>query len=328
MNRERFIKQRRTDWQQFEKLVGRMQSTRIAKWRSGDVAALSRLYRSICYDLSLVQSREWGARLEQYLNDLVAQGHNCLYRSPPQSLTAVTEFLMGGFPALLRRRKGSFQIALALFLLPFTGSMIVGWVRPDLAEFVVTQQSLEATEENFGSSLYSSLDDRYATERSLMSGFYVFNNAGIALQAFALGSFCGIGTAIILLFNGIELGFVTGFVASRNGVLAENFFSFVVTHGAFELTAIVIAGAAGLVLGQGILFPEDMTRTESLRKHGIQSLQLALGAAAMLVIAALIEAFFSPLPMPALIKYIVGGFAWFTVVLYLWKAGAGMEEPE
>jgi hypothetical protein len=72
MNRERFIRQRRGDWQLFEQLTARLRGRRTSRWQSQDVAELSRLYRSICYDLSMVQSREWGARLEQYLNDLVA----------------------------------------------------------------------------------------------------------------------------------------------------------------------------------------------------------------------------------------------------------------
>ena len=72
MNRERFIRQRRADWQQFESLISNLRGRRQRTWGSQDISNLSRLYRSICYDLSLVQSREWGARLEQYLNDLVA----------------------------------------------------------------------------------------------------------------------------------------------------------------------------------------------------------------------------------------------------------------
>lgn len=321
MNRERFIRQRRDEWQQFESLVGRLQVTRTRKWRSGDIATLSRMYRSICYDLSLVQSREWGARLEQYLNDLVAQGHNCLYRSPPQTLHSLIAFFSRDFPQLLRRRGGSFLIAAALFGLPFLIAAAIGWARPELAEFVVTQQAIDATRENFETATYTRFDDRYARDRLLMSGFYVFNNAGIALQAYALGAFCGVGTAIILLFNGIELGSVFGYVAGQGGALAENFFSFVITHGAFELTAIVISGTAGIVLGQGLLFPGDETRAASLRRHGLESLQLALGAAAMLGVAAAIEAFFSPLPIPAMFKYAAGTLAWLVVGLYLWQGG-------
>ncbi len=118
MNRERFIRDRRADWRSFESLVSRMRTTKQSRWASQDVANLSRLYRSICYDLSLVQSREWGARLEQYLNDLVAQGHNCLYRTPPKSLAAVGQFFAFGFPRLLRKKSIAFLIAFALFVVP------------------------------------------------------------------------------------------------------------------------------------------------------------------------------------------------------------------
>ena len=68
MNRDRFLRQRANDWRRFEKLVYEMKRKRVARWNSHDVTELSKLYRSICYDLSLVQSREWGAQLERYLN--------------------------------------------------------------------------------------------------------------------------------------------------------------------------------------------------------------------------------------------------------------------
>ena len=143
MNRERFIRDRRNDWREFETLVSRMKNSRQSKWGTRDVATLSRLYRSICYDLSLVQSREWGARLEQYLNDLVAQGHNCLYRSPPQSVRAVWDFFAVGFPRLLRRRYKPFFLALALFLVPLIASVWVGYTRPDLAELIAGRETIE-----------------------------------------------------------------------------------------------------------------------------------------------------------------------------------------
>ena len=65
---------------------------------------LARLYRPVCCDLLLVQSREWGRRLELYLNDLVAQGHSCLYRSRPGSIRSLLKFVAHSFPMLLRVR--------------------------------------------------------------------------------------------------------------------------------------------------------------------------------------------------------------------------------
>lgn len=323
MNRERFIRQRRSDWQQFEALMSRLRGRGQRKWASRDVADLSRLYRSICYDLSLVQSREWGARLELYLNDLVAQGHNALYRSAPKSLSVVWDFFAYEFPRTFRRRIGAFSLALALFLIPFLVSAIVGWQRPDIAEMIAGKESLEAASQNFGQELYTDMDSKYAGQRSAMAGFYVKNNTGIAFQAYALGTFIGLGTCFVLLSNGISIGMVTGYILSAGHPTTENFFSFVISHGSFELTAIVIAGGGGFVLAHGILFPGQRTRMDSLRHNGLESLKLALGAGAMLAIAALLEGYFSPLPIPAVIKYIVGSCLWLLVISYLSFAGRG-----
>ena len=323
VNRERFIRQRRSDWQQFEALMSRLRGRGQRKWASRDVADLSRLYRSICYDLSLVQSREWRARLELYLNDLVAQGHNALYRSAPKSLSVVWDFFAYEFPRTFRRRIGAFSLALALFLIPFLVSAIVGWQRPDIAEMIAGKESLEAASQNFGQELYTDMDSKYAGQRSAMAGFYVKNNTGIAFQAYALGTFIGLGTCFVLLSNGISIGMVTGYILSAGHPTTENFFSFVISHGSFELTAIVIAGGGGFVLAHGILFPGQRTRMDSLRHNGLESLKLALGAGAMLAIAALLEGYFSPLPIPAVIKYIVGSCLWLLVISYLSFAGRG-----
>ncbi|MCA9063516.1 MAG: stage II sporulation protein M [Planctomycetaceae bacterium] len=321
MNREVFIRRRRADWKSFDLLTDRLRNRRTADWSSDDVAQMARLYRSICYDLSLVQSREWGYRLEQYLNDLVGRGHNCLYRSPPTSLGAILRFLSHGFPALLRHRRYSFLAALLLFAGPFLISMIVGWMNPDVAEQVVGSEMLRGMDKMYSDKRPDALSAEMAGGMFMMGGFYIVNNVGIAFRAFAMGVFVGIGTIKELVFNGIVLGMVFGYVLSVGGQMRENFLTFVVGHGAFELTAIVIAGCAGLVLGQGILFPGKRERMASLIHHGLQSLQLAIGAGVMLVVAAAVEGFWSPFPTHPLVKYIVGAFLWLSVILYLTLAG-------
>lgn len=321
MNRERFIRDRRQDWQQFESLLTVMKNTRQSKWGNENVVTLSRLYRSICYDLSLVQSREWGARLEQYLNDLVAQGHNCLYRSPPQSARSVWDFFAVGFPRLLRRRSRPFFLALALFVIPLLASIWVGYTRPELAELIMGKEQIEAAIESYSKDLYTETDSRYSSERSRMFGFYVNNNTGIAFKAFAMGVLAGIGTCYVLITNGISIGIIKGVILAEGDPAADNFFSFIISHGSFELTAIVIAGAGGLILAQGILMPGQRTRMDSLRHHGKEALQLALGAGGMLFVAAMLEGYFSPLPIPSIYKYVTGTFLWLLVVIYLTMSG-------
>lgn len=322
MNRERFIRQRRADWQQYETLLTKMKHSRMSRWTGDEISKLSGLYRSLCYDLSLVQSREWGARLEQYLNDLVAQGHNCLYRSPPRSLDTVLRFLSDGFPALLRQRKHFFFVALALFTVPFVIAMIVAAVNPVLAEQLVDKANMEAAGSSYSKKLYSEGDQAYAAERTFMAGFYVWNNVGIAFQCFARGALFGIGTVVTLLFNGMTLGAISGYLINQGS--GDNFFSFAISHGSFELTAIVIAGAAGLLIGWGMVHPGEHSRVESLRVHGLDAVKLGSGAAFMLTIAALIEAYFSPHPaIPHAVKYFVGTLLWVLVGCYLMFGGRG-----
>jgi uncharacterized membrane protein SpoIIM required for sporulation len=321
VNRERFIRDRRNDWREFETLVSRMKNSPQSKWGNRDVATLSRLYRSICYDLSLVQSREWGARLEQYLNDLVAQGHNCLYRSPPQSVRAVWDFFAVGFPRLLRRRYKPFFLALALFLVPLIASVWVGYTRPDLAELIAGRETIEHALKSYENELYVEGDSRYSSERTRMFGHYINNNTSIAFQAFAMGVLVGIGTCYVLISNGIIIGILKGAILAKGNPTADNFFSFIISHGSFELTAIVIAGAGGLVLAQGILMPGQRTRGDSLKFHGVEALQLALGAGGMLFVAAMLEGYFSPLPIASSIKYVVGSMLWLLVVVYLTMSG-------
>ncbi|MFN5437734.1 MAG: stage II sporulation protein M [Planctomyces sp.] len=321
MNRERFIRDRRADWGRFEQLLGTMQHLPERQWQAVQVAELARLYRSVCYDLSLVQSREWGSRLEEYLNDLVAGGHNCLYRTPPTSLASILEFIALGFPRLLRRRWRAFALSTALFLVPFWVGTLVGATRPDLAVLVAGEEQLQQATESYSRQLYTSTDERYTGERSFMFGFYVNNNTGIAFQAFSLGALAGIGTCYVLLSNGISIGLVQGAMLSKGGATAVNFTSFVITHGSLELTAIVISGAAGFVLAQSLLLPGERTRMESLRHHGRESLQLVLGAGVMLFGAALLEGYFSPLPIAPAFKYAAGALAWLLVGLWLGLAG-------
>ena len=152
-----------------------------------------------------------------------------------------------------------------------------------------------------------------------MAGFYVQHNVGIAFKCFALGVFAGIGTAKELVFNSIVLGTVTGFLIGRGH--SAHFFEFVISHSSFELTAIVVAGAAGLIMGHALVHPGQVSRGEALRLRGLDAVKLALGAGFMLCVAALIEGFWSPSVIPRGVKMTGGAFFWILVILYLGLAG-------
>jgi uncharacterized membrane protein SpoIIM required for sporulation len=160
-----------------------------------------------------------------------------------------------------------------------------------------------------------------------MFGYYIMNNIGIAFQTFASGLLFGLGSLFFLLFNGLLIGAVSGHLSQIG--YGEPFWSFVVGHGAFELNAIVLAGAAGLQLGWALLAPGRYTRSEALRLAAQLAIRLLCGAALFLLIAAFIEAYWSSMTYTgATVKYVVGAGLWLLVLAYLALAGRGAHAPD
>jgi uncharacterized membrane protein SpoIIM required for sporulation len=152
-----------------------------------------------------------------------------------------------------------------------------------------------------------------------MAGFYVMNNVGIAFRCFATGILFGVGSVFFLVYNGIVTGTVIGHVTAAGH--GQNIFAFICGHAAYELGAIVIAGAAGLRLGYSLIATGNATRLESLRVAALGTVPLIAGAAAQLLIAAAVEAFWSPSSAPYPVKYAFGA-ASLVIVLGFWVFAA------
>lgn len=321
MTREQFIKRRQKDWARFEQLLRKCEFSRKPALSGEEISEFSSLYRSLCFDLSLVQSRDWGLTVSRYLNDLAARGHNCFYRSKPGSLLAVVKFVSSDFPRLLRENSGYFWLALALFVIPGLVAGVLIAIDVNWASRIVSTEHQALFDK-----MYSGNSERPDDANAAMAGFYVHNNIGIAFRCYATGAFAGLGTIFFLIYNSIFLGAVTSFVAVKGH--GERFFSFVIGHGSFELTAIVVSGAAGLILGHAMVHSGKRSWWDNLRVRGLVSVKIALGAAFMLAVAALLEGFWSPSGVPSSVKFAVGGLLWLVVILYLGFAGRSAERDD
>ena len=326
MNKRDFVRARMPAWTRFEKLLNRLSGSRIPKkMKSREVAEFSRLFRELANDLATVRSREWGEDLAAFLNHLVSRGYNAFYKAPPGVVQRGFDFLIREFPQLIRKNLWYVIAGLALFFVPMGISWAVVQNNPALAARVVPEQQLTQYR-----TMYAKRKDgargmgQMSGARTFMAGFYVRHNTTIAWRSFALGVLLGVGTVYTLLYNGIVIGTVAGYVVAVAD--SQRFLSFVITHGAFELTAISISGAGGLMLGNAILHPGQRTRWEALRVRGLEAIKLAFGAGVMLFIAAMIEGYWSPSPsIPPIVKYIVGTFMWMAVFAYFAFAGLGSE---
>ncbi|MEZ6048349.1 MAG: stage II sporulation protein M [Planctomycetaceae bacterium] len=323
MNKKAFMNKRRLAWKEFSLLLEAREKARKAPLSGPEVQKFSTLYRELCNDLSLARSRNLGEDLEAYLNALVSRGHNLFYQSPPVKFRAFWDFLFVDYPQTFRAHWKYFVLAALLFFGPFFCSWIAVQINPELAERVMDREQLDQMSkmysEDFQSQMHADSVFEFGEQRSQMFGFYIFNNVGIALKTFAGGILFGTLTVYTLLANGISIGTVSGFLISEGN--GDRFLSFVISHGSFELTAIAVAGGAGLILGHALIHPRQQTRVQSLITRGTDALKIALGAAVMLVVAAFLEAFWSPANIPSIVKYIVGSSLWISVVIYLLFSG-------
>ncbi len=325
MRQEQFVTRYQHEWQQFEDwLQRRGDSARKVRGSldpnlPGDETIPER-YRRLCQHLALARRRGYSPQLVERLQQLMQRGHNLLYRTPPPRWQRAVEFLIADFPQLVRNQAAAMWVACALFVLPLVGIFVLLQYQPELIHLLLDPRQIAQMEK-----MYDPAADRLGRDSGTdwaMFGHYIMNNISIGLRTFASGLLAGIGTVLVLLFNGITIGAVAGHLQQVG--FGDPFWRFVVGHAPFELTAIVIAGGAGLQLGLKLLAPGRKRRIDALVDGGIIGARLCLGVAFMLLVAAFIEAFWSSTAaVPAWGKYSVSAVLWALVLIWLGRGGRG-----
>ncbi len=326
--RESFSQQHEREWQELERVLDPAEAETLT-WRRltpPDAAAphLPRpfpdLYRQVCHQLALVRSRRYGTRLEGRLDNLALRGHQQLYRGTGFDLGGVVPFLRGGFARRVRAEGRLVAAALLLFVGP--GLLTAGAValRPELAYSAMDADTLETLTQQFAPQGEVEKGGRATGEDFLRFGNYIRNNVSIAFRTFAGGVLFGVGSIFFLAYNGIFGAAVAAHVHQMG--FDRTFYSYVVGHGAFELTAIVLAGACGLRLGLAVLAPGSRRRARSLAEAARRTVPLLYGTTAMLFVAAFLEAFWSAADwISQAVKLAVGACLWGAVLTYFALAG-------
>ncbi len=279
-------------------------------------------YRELCQHQALSRDRQYSAELIERQSRLALAGHQRLYGAHGNTRSQVATFLLQGFPGAVRARWPFVLVACLLFfgpLLVLTGAL---QRYPEFAYVIIPPEQVESFAEMYGDAAQKLGRKRDAGDDAIMFGFYIWNNVRIGFQTFAGGIAFGLGALFYLLFNGLYIGTVMGYLVYAG--FSTNFFSFVSGHSAFELTAIAVCGAAGLRLGYGLVAPGRLRRGDALRLAARAALPLVIGAACMLVLAVAIEAFWSPrTEIPPPVKYAVGAALWLVTLAYFGWMGRG-----
>jgi uncharacterized membrane protein SpoIIM required for sporulation len=277
---------------------------------------IAALYRRACEQLAIARARSYPAYLLDRLERLTADAHQVIYQQREFGVAALWRLVSRDFPRAVRADAVYVWIAAALLAVPTFVLGTLVYFEPGLVLSVVDASTAAQFEQMYGAAAESIGRTRDAGGDWTMFGFYIRNNIGIAFQCFASGLAAGLGSIFFLVYNGATFGAVAGYLAERG--LGDAFFPFVATHGAFELTAIVLSGAAGLKLGHSLLAPGRRTRRQSLVHAARECVVVVYGLTAMLVVAAGVEAFWSSAAwVPSAVKYGVAAGCWSIVFAYL-----------
>jgi uncharacterized membrane protein SpoIIM required for sporulation len=325
---ERFVAERLPRWKQLQDLLDRAHKRGVRSLGPERARELGALYRATTSDLALARTLQVSASTLDHLNRLCSAAHDQIYagaRRTPAGRAA--GFLTAGFPRLVRRTWKFHALAFGVFALCGLATYMVLLNDPAQARETVGSEMFLRAER---AKALAETDRRYldmpSLSRPLFSWGLIANNVNVTLMLFAAGATVGIGTLFILAFNGISLG--GGFAAFSIVGVPELLWTWVAAHGPVELTAIFIAGGAGLRMGAGLILPGQKTRRRAFRDAALDSVQLIAGTAVMLVVAGLLEGFVSPaVGIPPWGKWAIGGLTVAAMIGYFGFVGRESNRP-
>ena len=308
------LEERRVQWNRLEELCNRRQlgGKRLTPAEAIEFAAV---YRAVCADLALADSYGLPPRTVEYLHQLVARAHTSIYRTAGFSLRRWLQTLFHDAPRTIAR-DGYFITAFCLFWGVFLFSMYLASNRVDYANAILG----DSMQEQLADSFAAPLSGRAFGEDSVMAGFYIQHNTSIGLRCFAMGVLFGVGGLFATVYNAAFLGASFGFMTTIPQ--GDNFFEFVVGHGPFELTAIVLSAAAGMRLGFSLIDTGGLMRTASLQKAAGEATPVMGLGIVLFIAAAFIEGFVSPSGAPFVVKAAVGAGSTCLLLFYFVLLGA------
>jgi len=295
MTLEGFLEQRRASWEELEELLNRAKG-KPERLGSAGVLRLGELYRGAAADLALARRRFPSEPERRHLERLVARAAIAVYE-PAAQRTTIFRYLSHGYWEAIAERPLPIATTWALLAVPALLAAVWAYGDPGSA--------LSFVPAGFRAAADPPSDAGYtAAQQAVFSSQLFTNNIQVTFSAFALGITAGIGTSLLIAYQGLLLGAITGLAleAGNGRALGE----FLVPHGPLELSCVVVAGAAGLRLGWALVDPGTATRSVALAREGRRSVGMVLGTMPWLVVAGIVEAFVRSNGLPSAVLIVVG----------------------
>jgi uncharacterized membrane protein SpoIIM required for sporulation/uncharacterized RDD family membrane protein YckC len=288
----RFAAQKRPRWDQFERLAERAARQGLDSFASHELPDFAARYREVAADLARARTYRADATTQARLERLAAAGHNALYRDERSTWHRLWVVLARECPAAVIEARRYVLVAFLTFITPAAAGFMVLHEQPALAAELLPDVMLRRAEAGAARKAAGrGYVDVAAEDRPLMASGIITNNVRVAVACFAGGIFLGVGSLVLLAYNGLAIGAFAGHFA--NVGLLDYLLTFILGHGALELFAIWVAGAAGFLLGRSVVAPGRVSRADALVVSGRLAVRMLGATALLLVVAGLIEGFVS-----------------------------------
>lgn len=308
MDIQRLLQRYRKVWQELDGLLAQFEKE-PRSIEAFHIRRLTRLYKQCSAHLAMLQSRYPEDSLTAYVNGLAARAHHMVYKYEHHSGSQLTGFMGGYFIRLVRSRKWFTIAAFALLLAGFIAGFAAVLADADNARYVLPAGMAERVDPSrTGEGLQGE-------SHAVISAQIMTNNIRVAVLAFAAGITFGVGTVYLMVYNGLLIGGLAAIYWQAGETYL--FWAYILPHGIIELTAIFIAGGAGLFMGYKMWVPGQYPWRLQLLKSAKESVQLLLGTIPLFVVAAAIEGYITPSSLSLSGKYAVAIFTLGLVAVYV-----------
>ena len=303
-------------WREFQQLAMRVSAGGLDSLKAAELPDFAARYREIAADLARLRTYRAAAVTIRRVERLVATGHNALYRDRERGLGRFWRLVARECPAAVVEARAYVLIGFLAFAIPAGVGYRVLRERPEVAAEVLPDVMLERAE--VGTERVARGDRFVEVEaggRAVAASGIIANNVRVAFYCLAGGIFLGVGSLVLLAFNGLQIGAAAGHFANA-GLLAY-LLEFILGHGALELFAIWVAGAAGFLLGKAVVAPGDLTRGDALVLAGRRAVRMIGAAVVCLLVAGLVEGFVSTSGLGWSGRFAASGVTLLFLALYL-----------
>ncbi|WP_421877051.1 stage II sporulation protein M [Marinoscillum sp.] len=300
-----FVKVNEDKWLKFEKKLEQIEHL------SAD--ELSEIYVHLTEDLAFARAKYADSDLVVYLNGLTLKVHNVIYRNKPEKTNRLVTFWTMDLPEVLHSSRKYLVYALLIFSVGIAIGALSAANDQTFVRLILGDQYVNMTLKNIENGDPMAVY-KQASEGVMFLGITV-NNIKVSLLAFAMGIFFSLGTGYILFTNGVMVG-AFHYLFVQNGLFDETIMTIWV-HGTLELSAIVFAGGAGLVMGHSLLFPGTYPRGYSFRKGAKEGLKIVLSLVPFFIVAGFLEGFATRhTEWPFFLKLLIIAISALVVVFY------------